>query len=122
MTLHEGLHSSPGFWGVSLGRLESRPALILPFLVQANNPRRLVQRHDDSDVDSSACPYAAQLDGIPGRIPGDHLLPSLWGLMVSRYPRGYAFTSTPEGRELHPHGDEVVKDHMISAPYPPQPL
>ncbi len=77
MTLHEGLHSSPGFWGVYLGRLESRPALSLTILVQADNPRRLVQRNDDSGVDSSACPSPALLDGIPGRVPSDRLLPSL---------------------------------------------
>jgi hypothetical protein len=38
--------------------------------------------------------------------------------MVSRYPRGYAFTSTPEGQELHLHGDEVIKDPRISTHYP----
>ena len=31
ITLHEGPHSSPGFSGVYLGRLQSRPALILAF-------------------------------------------------------------------------------------------
>ena len=59
------------------------------------------------------------LDGIPGRIPSYHLLSPLLGLMVSRYPRGYALTSTPEGQELHLHGGEVIKDQLISAPYPP---
>ena len=91
-------------------------------LAQADNPCRLVQRNDDSDVGSSACPYAARLDGIPDRIPGDRLFSPLLGLMVSRYPRGDAFTSTPEGQELHLHGEEVVRDQLISAPYPPQPL
>jgi len=122
MALHEGPHSSPGFSGVSLGHLENCPALIRAILAQADNPRRLVQRHDDSDMGSSACPYAALLDGIPDRIPGDRLFSPLLGLMVSRYPRGDAFTSTPEGQELHLHEDEVIRDHMISAPYPPQPL
>jgi len=88
MALHEGLHSSPGFSGVSLGRMESRPARIRAFLAQAYNPRRLVQRHDDSNVDSCACPYAALLDGIPGRMPSDRLFSPLYGLMVSRYRRG----------------------------------
>jgi len=122
MALHEGPHSSPGFSGVSLGRMESRPAPLRALLAQAHNPRRLVQRNDDSDMGSSACPYAALLDGIPDRIPGDRLFSPLLGLMVSRYPRGDAFTSTPEGQELHLHEDEVIRDHMISAPYPPQPL
>ena len=31
LTLHVGPHSSPGFSGVSLGRLQTRPALILAF-------------------------------------------------------------------------------------------
>ena len=38
--------------------------------------------------------------------------------MVSRDPREYAFTSTPEEQELHLHGDEVVKEPMILALYP----
>jgi len=105
--------------GVSLGRVESRPARILAFLAQANNPRRLVQRNDDSDVGSCACPYTALLDGMPSRILRDRLFSPLCGLMVSRYRRGDAFTSTPEGQEFHLHGDEVVEDRLISAPYPP---
>ena len=39
--------------------------------------------------------------------------------MVSRYPRGDAFTSTPEGQELHLHEDEVVIDQLVDVPYPP---
>lgn len=98
---------------MSLGRVESRPALSLTLLVPAHNPRRLVQRNDASGVASSACPYAALLDGIPSRILSDCLLSPLGGLRVSRYRRGYAVTSTPEGQELHLHGNEVVKDQMI---------
>ena len=41
MSLHVGSYSSPGFAGVSLGRLQNRPALIRAFLAQAHNPRRL---------------------------------------------------------------------------------
>ena len=82
-----------------LGRLQNRPALLLALLAQADHPRRLVPANDDSDMGSSACPYATVLDGIPGRIPGDHLLSPLLGWRVSRYPRGYALTSTPEGQE-----------------------
>ena len=84
---------------MSLGRLQNRPAHIHAIVAQAHNPRRLVQRHDDSHVDSSACPYTTLLDGIPGRIPSDRLLSPLYGLMVSRYRRGYALTSPPEGQE-----------------------
>ena len=118
MPLHVGPYSSPGFSGVSLGRLQNRPALIHAFLAQANNPRRLVQRNDDSDVDSYAYPYATVLDGIPGRIPSDHLFSPLCGLMVSRYRRGAAFTSTREGQALHLHEDEVVEEQLLFAPYP----
>ena len=118
MPLHVGPHSSPGFSGVSLGRLQNRPALIRALLAQADNPCRLVQRHDDSDVDSYPCPYATVLDGIPGRIPSDHLFSPLCGLMVSRYRRGEAFTSTLEGQELHLHENEVVEEQLLFAPYP----
>ncbi len=99
VTLHEGPHSSPGFSGVYLGQLQTCPALILAILAQANHPRRLAQANDDSVMGSCAYPYATLLDGIPGRIPRYHLLSPLCGLMVSRYRRGYAFTSTPEGQE-----------------------
>ena len=119
MALHEGPHSSPGFSGVSLGHLENCPALIRAILAQADNPRRLVQRNDDSDMGSSACPYAALLDGIPGRMPSDRLFSPLDGLMVSRYRRGYALTSPPEGQELHLHREKVVEDRLIYAPSPP---
>lgn len=90
-------------------------------LAQAHNPRRLVRSNDDSDVDSCACPDSALLDGIPGRIPGDRLFSPLCGLRVSHYRRGDAVTSTPEGQECNLHADPVVKDQMISAPYPLQP-
>jgi hypothetical protein len=99
LTLPVGPHSSPGFSGVSLGRLQNRPALILALLAQADNPRRLVPRNDDSTMGSCTCPYATVLNGIPGRIPSDHLLSPLCGLRISRYRRGYALTSTPEGQE-----------------------
>jgi hypothetical protein len=99
LSLCVGPHSSPGFSGVSLGRMENRPALILALLAQAHNPRRLVPPHDESTMGSSACPCTALLAGIPSRILRDRLLSPLVGLMVSRYPRGYAFTSTPEGQE-----------------------
>jgi hypothetical protein len=58
------------------------------------------------------------LEGMPSRIPSDHLLSPLVGLRVSRYPRGYAVTSTPEGQEFHLHGNEVIKDQMLSTLYP----
>jgi hypothetical protein len=56
LTLPVGPHSSPGFLGVSLGQLQTRPALILAILAQADNPRRLVPRNDDSTMGSCAYP------------------------------------------------------------------
>jgi len=98
--------------------MENRPALILAVLAQADHPLRLVPPHDDSTVDSYACPCTALLDGIPRRILSDRLLSPLYGLRGSRYRRGYALTSTPEGQELHLHGDEVIRDRKISTLYP----
>ena len=119
MTRHEGLHSSPGFCGGVPGSDGELPSPYPCLLAQAHNPRRRVPSNDDSNVDSSACPYAALLDGIPGRIPSDRLLSPLYGLMVSRYRRGYAVISTPERQELHLHEEKVVEDRLISSPYPP---
>ena len=75
-------------------------------LAVADNPRRLLHPNDDSIVGSThAYPCSAWLGGIPGWIPRDPLLTSLWGLMVSRYPRGYAVSPTPGRQELHLHGE-----------------
>jgi hypothetical protein len=117
LSLCVGPHSSPGFSGVSLSRLQTRSARILAVLAVANNPRRLLPRHDDSDIGSSAYPCTALLDGILSRILSDRLLSPRCGLMVSRYRRGYALTSTPEGQELHLHGGDVIKDPMILTLY-----
>jgi hypothetical protein len=122
MSLCVGPHSSPGFSGVSLSRLQTRSALILAILAVADNPRRLLPHNDDSTMGSCACPCTALLDGIRSRILRDRLLSPLCGLRISRYRRGYALTSTPERQELHLHGEEVVKDRSIYAPYPPAPL
>src|SRR5260370_30568610 len=62
------------------------------------------------------CPYAAELGGIPGPVPGDRLLShapprqagqSFWG--------GTRFTGSPPGRELHPHGCRVIRGPLASA-------
>ena len=119
----------PGLSRVSPSRFQKRSALILAILANAtlrwrvaDNPRRLLHPNDDSIVGSThAYPSPALLKRIPGRIPSDSHLTSLWGSMVSRYPRGYAVSPTPGRRELHSHRDEVIKDRMIFAPYPPYP-
>jgi hypothetical protein len=89
-------------------------------LGQANNPRRLVQINDGSNMDSSACPYQAVLEGILGRIPGYPRLPSLWGLRISRYPRGYASTLHLSGRNYTCTQSKLSKIMWIFAVYPPQ--
>jgi hypothetical protein len=43
----------------------------LSLLDQANNPRRLADHNDDSDVSSYAYPYSTVLDGIRGWVPRD---------------------------------------------------
>src|SRR6266851_3604783 len=59
-------------------------------LDQADNPRRLVSRYDDSNVSSIAYPYSTMLGGIPGWVPSYRLSSPLHGLMVSRYRGGSA--------------------------------
>jgi hypothetical protein len=79
VSLRGGPHSSPGCLGVSLGRWQRRLALIIAFFGPSPHPRKLVPRHDDSAVDSLACPYAVVLDGIPSWI--------LTGVQATRHPR-----------------------------------
>jgi hypothetical protein len=119
LSLHGGLHSSPGCCGSVSGSGGEPPSPSPCLVAQAHHPRRLVHHNDDADVDSSACPDTALLGGIPGRIPRDRLFSPLCGLMVSRYRRGEAFPSTLEGQALPLHEDEVVEDRLIYAPYPP---
>ena len=74
------------------------------------NSRRPVQHDDGSNVDSYSYPYPTVLDGIPGRIPSYRLLSPLHTERWSSRPHGgYAFTSAPEGWELHPHENQVVQ-------------
>ncbi|MGH8058406.1 MAG: hypothetical protein ACREOH_14405, partial [Candidatus Entotheonellia bacterium] len=75
---------------------------------------------DDSPMGSCPCPYAALLDGIPSRMLSARLVSLLCGLLVRRDRKGYVVTSTPEGQAWHLHGDGVVKDPRLSAPYPLQ--
>jgi hypothetical protein len=46
-------------------------------------------------VGSVVLPMKSLLDGIPCRIQSYRFLSPLQGLMVSRYPEGYAFTVHP---------------------------
>jgi len=113
LTLDLGLHSSPGFAGVYPGRMQSRPALILAILAQANNPRRLVQFNDDSLVDSCACPYPALLDEVfSSRIQSCRLLSPLCGCDGQSLPQGTGISPTPGREESHLHTDQVIKDQI----------
>jgi hypothetical protein len=88
----------------------------LAFLALVNTLRRLFPINDDSDVASIASPSVTLLEGIPSRILSDLHLAPLWGLRVSRCPRGYAVTSTPEGPELPRHGVEVIREPRLFVP------
>src|SRR5215471_19967175 len=87
--------------------LQPLAPVTIPFWAKPVNPRWLVCG-DDGCVSSCTCPCPAMLDGIPGRVPGDHRFGPLRGLMASRYPgadasplhrRGGSFTHTR--RKLH---------------------
>jgi hypothetical protein len=90
----------------------------LAFLALANTLRRLFPINDDSDVASFASPSVTLLGGSLSQILSDSHLSPLWGLRVSRYPRGYAVTSTPEGPELPRYGAEVIKEPRFFVPLP----
>ena len=91
--------------------MEKRSAPDPGLVAVANHPRRLLHPHDDASVGAIPVgPSAALLDGIPGRIPRDHLLFPLLGLLVSREPRDHALSPTPGRQALPRHGDTVVNE------------
>jgi hypothetical protein len=56
------------------------------------------------------------LDGIPGwRLPGSAVYPRFSPLRASRRAGGYAVTSAPEGRGIHPHGYGVTRPCGLAA-------
>ena len=63
LALNLGFHSSPGFFGSISGSIAELPSPYPYLLVKADNPSRLFQLNDDSDVDSYSYPYWAMLDG-----------------------------------------------------------
>ena len=84
------------------------PPFTVPVLDRAHNSRRLVALDGDSDASSCSYPCPAVLGGIPGRVPGNRRSGPLQGLMVSRDPGASASPPHQEGRESHPHRNEVV--------------
>ncbi|MFB8787339.1 MAG: hypothetical protein U7123_00415 [Potamolinea sp.] len=85
---------------------QSANLLSLAFLAPANQSLLLVGNDDGSNVNSSlcfthglfACPALPWTRSVEGR------LSPLYGLMASRYRRGYAFTWHLQGRDSRPHG------------------
>ena len=109
----------PLFAGFPGGVPESGCKPLSPYpclLAIANNLRRLFPINDDSGVASVASPWVTLLGGILSQILSNPHLAPLLGLRVSRYPRGYAVTSTPEGPEFHRHGVEVIKEPRFFVP------
>src|SRR5262245_65440436 len=87
----------------------------MPFLGQADNPRRLVP-DDGGCTGSCSFPYPTELDGIPGRVPSYHRLGPLQGLRVSRYPGAYA-------SPLHRRGGNCTRTGVkLSQALPVQPI
>ena len=85
MTLSAGFSGSR-YWSVS-----GLPApTSFPFLGKPMNLRRLVQDNDDSTVSSLALLIATCSQRRPVRFRVYLVLSPLYGLMVSRYRRGYA--------------------------------
>lgn len=95
-------------------RSSNRAAILHVHLDQANNPRRLVYRYDDSDVSSIAYPYSAQLDGVPGWVPSYRLSFPLHGLMISRYRGESASPQHPGDRNCTYTENQVIKDLRLS--------
>jgi hypothetical protein len=100
--------------GCTAGVFQPPAPVTSPFWAKPVNPRWLVCG-DDGCVSSCTCPCPAALDGIPGRVPGDHRLGPLRGLMASRYPGADAFTPASGGWGSHPHEEEVTQDQSAPA-------
>ena len=88
----------------------------MSILDQANNPRRLVPHHDDSDVSSYACPYATVLDGMRWWVQRDRLSFPLHGVEDQSQPWGPCVTPASGGEELHLYGTQVIKDLIGPCP------
>ena len=90
----------------------------MSILDQANNPRRLVSHNDDSDMSSSAYPYATLLGGIRCWVQRDRLSLPLYGLMVSRYRRERASPRHLGARNLTYTEIKLSETALVYAPHP----
>jgi len=93
----------------------------LSILDQADNPRRLVQRYDDSDVSSYAYSYSTPLGGIPRRIRSYRLSFPLHDFEDQSRPWGMRITLASRGQEFHLHREQVIKDYIFFLSLIPDP-
>ena len=88
-----------------------------PFWVKPMNLRRLVRRNDGSDVPSLSLLIASCSQRRPVRFKAYLVLSPLQGLMVSRYPGGYAFHCLLQRLGIAPNIEhQVVKVISPSSP------
>jgi len=85
-------------------------------LDQANNLRRLVVPNDDSDVSSSAYPYATLLGGIRKEILRGRLSLPLHQFESQSPQWGVCLTRVSRGEELHLYAVQVIKDLVSLSP------
>ena len=88
--------------GIDTGQDYVCQPLAFPILGKPMNLRGLVLFNDGSDVPSLALPIATCSQRRPVRFRVYPVLSPLYGLMVSRYHRGYAFAVYLNGWGLHP--------------------
>jgi hypothetical protein len=119
LALHLGSHSSPGYLrNASRIRNKALRPFTLSILDPADNPRRLVQTDDDSDVSSFSYPYATLLDGIPRWVQSYRLSFPLHGLMVSLYRGESASPLHLRDRNLTCTKAQVIKDLAVFVLHP----
>ena len=80
------------------------------------NLRRLVVPNDDSDVNSSAYPYATLLGGIRREILRDRLSLPLHQFENQSPQWGVCLTRASRGEELHLYTVQVIKDLVSLSP------
>src|SRR5215813_3682248 len=61
------------------------------------------------------CPEVLAQRAVQVRLPDLAVYPRCTPLRTSRGVGGYAVTSAPEGRGLHPHGNRVTRPHGLAA-------
>jgi hypothetical protein len=81
-----------------------------PFWTKPMNLRWLVVPDDDSDVSSSAYPYATLLGGIRREVLRDRLSLPLHQFESQSLQWGACITRASRGEELHLYNVQVIKD------------